>query len=783
MHFAMLILLIPAWLAVCAVFFLNELGYWLLFSWWRKPHPTRQPAAGATGEITASIIVLNWNGEDLLAECLPSVVEAVQHDGGQHEIIVVDNGSTDGSVDLLKKRFPMVKMICLEKNRFFTGGNNAGARAAQNDILVFLNNDMIVDKNFLRPLLDPFVSDRDLFAVSCQIFFWDPTKRREETGKTRAAWRRGWIEYRHDTPTEGDVRNRYVPAFWPGGGSAAMHREKFLATGGFDTLMDPFYLEDTDIGYQAWKRGWKILFCPVSRVLHKHRGTNSRLWERDFVERIIRRNRFLFIWKNITDFRLLLQHLWWFPHSLRRMSCAVSAGEMTRTYCMAIAKLPEALWKRNRCRLWYSRSDREAFRISNNTLEYKQHFLPLSPVGCGDRLRILFVCAYLPSPLHAGGGRMLQMIRGMSLKHEVSVLAFSDNQEERSYIPELEKMCKRLVVVDRKQHHDRESVIRHLPAPISVQFGDPKFGEILREMLGDDDYDVVQCEYVQMAYQMSVLRREVTVLTDHEVQHAAILQRMKMEHSTWRKLRLIPEWMQWLEAEISLCRKFDQVVALTEEDAWSLQRFDPRLPVEVIPMGVDPDHFHPPESNGSGNSLVYVGNFRHEPNVDAALYLVNEILPRVRQRLPDVEVSLVGAWPPPEVQVLASKHGVTVTGWVNDLRPYLDRASMLVVPIRLGVGMRGKVLEAMAMGKAVAATPLACAGLKAQHGEHVWIAENVDEFANGIVTLLTDANLRRRLGDNGRQLVESRYSWNSAVTKQVATYFDCLERKGRLTNA
>src|SRR5688572_9213116 len=118
----------------------------------------------------ASIIVLNWEGRHLLEEFLPSVVDAVRHDGGDHEILVVDNGSRDGSVEFLRAHFPSVRVIPLSRNCRFTRGNNAGVAGAKNDIVVFLNNDMEVDRDFLQPLLDGF-QDETVFAVSCQVFF------------------------------------------------------------------------------------------------------------------------------------------------------------------------------------------------------------------------------------------------------------------------------------------------------------------------------------------------------------------------------------------------------------------------------------------------------------------------------------------------------------------------------------------------------------------------------------------------------------------------------------
>jgi len=155
--------------------FLSDIFYFLL-----KPVLTQRaytPSPGVNIE-RASIVVLNWEGKHLLEEFLPSVVTAVQHDGRDHEILVVDNGSTDGSVEFLKVHFPGIRVVFLPRNMRYTGGNNAGINAALNDIVIFLNNDMQVDPDFIKPLLEGFGQEA-VFSVSCQVFFQDRERRRE----------------------------------------------------------------------------------------------------------------------------------------------------------------------------------------------------------------------------------------------------------------------------------------------------------------------------------------------------------------------------------------------------------------------------------------------------------------------------------------------------------------------------------------------------------------------------------------------------------------------------
>ena len=233
---------------------------------WLRLRGRKALAADARPDVTkATIVIPNWNGRDLLEKYLPSVLVAAQG----NEVIVVDDASTDGSAGFLAERFPTVRVIRNKMNLGFGGGSNAGFRAATNDIVVLLNSDMRVAADFLGPLLAGF-TDEKVFAVSCQIFFSDPAKLREETGLTQAWWENGGLRVRHRIDERVD---RLFPCFYGGGGSCAFDRRKFLQLGGFDELLKPFYLEDTDLGMMAWKRGWKVLYQPASHVFHEHRGT------------------------------------------------------------------------------------------------------------------------------------------------------------------------------------------------------------------------------------------------------------------------------------------------------------------------------------------------------------------------------------------------------------------------------------------------------------------------------------------------------------------------------
>ena len=333
---------------------------------WFKKHKEHRDTNTQRPNPTAAIVIVNWDGKHFLAECLPSVIEAVQYAGGNHEILVVDNGSTDGSVEFIRTNFPHVRVLSLDRNYGFGPGNNRGVQAVQTDIVVFLNNDMVVERAFLRALLGGF-TDASVFAVTSQIFFADPTRRREETGKTRVRFDRGFFDFWHDEIRPEDENREAIPVFWAGGGSCAVDRTKFLKIGGFDPLYHPFYVEDADLSYQAWKRGWKCVLAPASRVVHKHRGTSKAKFGNRFVDNTIRKNQFLFIWKNVTDAPMIFEHLVNLPRIHARAMIQNDPRSEIQAYLRAVLQAPQALARRVANIPHYVLSDRDVLAQSRKS--------------------------------------------------------------------------------------------------------------------------------------------------------------------------------------------------------------------------------------------------------------------------------------------------------------------------------------------------------------------------------------------------------------------------------
>jgi glycosyltransferase involved in cell wall biosynthesis len=187
--------------------------------------------------------------------------------------------------------------------------------------------------------------------------------------------------------------------------------------------------------------------------------------------------------------------------------------------------------------------------------------------------------------------------------------------------------------------------------------------------------------------------------------------------------------------------------------------------VEVIENGVDVEYFSPQEEDIDNNMLVFTGSMDWRPNQDAVSYFVAEILPRIRERVPSINAVFVGRDPPKGILKLGKLNGVIVTGTVEDVRPFIARAGVYIVPLRIGGGSRIKILEALAMKKPVVSTSVGAEGLRVKPGENIIIVDRAEEFAEAVVSCLGDTDLSRALGKKGRMLVEKYYRWEELGKK------------------
>lgn len=290
-----------------------------------------------------SIIIPTWNGKDLLQKFLPSVIKAANFYKGNAEIIIVDDGSTDASAEFLRTTYPIVKTISLKNNHGFAVACNSGLKHARHELVVFLNNDMEVAEDFLLPLSKHF-DDEEIFGVRLGIKWLTQEGMATDISNLflSLTFRFGFIEcpmLRLKQPIE-PFYCAYVS-----GGAGIFDREKLLQLQGFDQMFTPFYWEDVDLSYRAWKRGWKTVYESSSMVYHQPHSTTSRFKKRNYVWRISRRNRYLLIWKNISDSSLIIKHMFFIPCQLL---VSLVSGNLNHFFALfeALKHLPAVIKKR-----------------------------------------------------------------------------------------------------------------------------------------------------------------------------------------------------------------------------------------------------------------------------------------------------------------------------------------------------------------------------------------------------------------------------------------------------
>lgn len=271
-----------------------------------------------------SIVIPNWNGRGLLEKNLPAVLEM-----GSDEVIVVEDGSTDGSLEFVEEKYPEVRVIEHKVNQGFIKSVNDGFEKAIGDIVLLLNTDVTPQLGLKEVVVQHFKKDKELFAVSFN--------EESEWGSVKGVFYKGLVEHRPGTKPRHPVES-----FWASGGSAAYDRRKWLELGGMRAIYSPFYWEDLDIGYRAWKAGWRILWDYNARALHQHGATIKKKFSASKIDRTVKRNQILFFWTNITSVRMWLAHLLWLPIRMLFYGYFVPV-------ILATLRMPQVIVLRTRC--------------------------------------------------------------------------------------------------------------------------------------------------------------------------------------------------------------------------------------------------------------------------------------------------------------------------------------------------------------------------------------------------------------------------------------------------
>src|SRR5215203_4219023 len=394
-------------------------------------------------------------------------------------------------------------------------------------------------------------------------------------------------------------------------------------------------------------------------------------------------------------------------------------------------------------------------------------------------MHILWVKSELLHPLDKGGRiRTYEMLRRLRDHHRVTYIALDDGtitaeQRERAL-----EYCDDLVIVPWRRAPLRgwrrglailRNVFTSLPFALSPYCSAAMTRAIRERTTGDDRVDVVVCDFLVPALNVPDGLPCPVVLFQHNVEAMIWERRTRVATNPIMRLYMAEQWRRMRRVEREQCRRFDHVVAVSPEDAAVFRQAYGVDSVSSVPTGVDTDFFRPSGAvSRKAASIVFTGSMDWMPNEDGMVWFVEQILPRIEQAVPEATLTIVGRNPTARVNALAEgRPRVTVTGTVKDVRPYLEAASVVVVPLRVGGGTRIKIYEAMGMERAVVSTTIGAEGLDVRDGKHIILADDPATFADAVLGLLRSPERAAEIGQSAATHVRTHFGW-AAVAEQFA---------------
>jgi sugar transferase (PEP-CTERM/EpsH1 system associated) len=390
-------------------------------------------------------------------------------------------------------------------------------------------------------------------------------------------------------------------------------------------------------------------------------------------------------------------------------------------------------------------------------------------------MRILWLKSDLLLPLDKGGKlRTWHLMRHLAQHHDITYLAFADPDTPREHVDGMREVAARVETVARTD--PRKGSLRfyadaaaHLVDPLPYAVGKYRsraYRERLTQLLATSRFDLIVCDFLVPAVNLPRTLPCPAVIFTHNVEAEIWRRHAETNRNPIARAFLAAQHRRMLRFERRTLARFDGVLAVSDADSQAFDRLYPgavRQPAHVVPTGVETDFFTAEPSDPASKTLAFTGSMDWLPNEDAMLFFCRDILPLIRAEEPDVRLVIVGRTPTPAVKKLAEDAHVTVTGRVDDVRPYVRDASVYIVPLRIGGGTRLKIFEAMAMGKAVVSTTVGAEGLPVVAGEHLMLADEPRAFARGVVRLMRDIERRRQLETAARALVVDRYDWSAVA--------------------
>lgn len=400
-------------------------------------------------------------------------------------------------------------------------------------------------------------------------------------------------------------------------------------------------------------------------------------------------------------------------------------------------------------------------------------------------MNILMIWEERPSPFSGAALPAFNVLKHLGRSHTIRLLYLDDGLAAPRSYPELERYCSQIDPVPwHPQSHGSKllSVARDSCAPRKL-FSDyryfltsaylPAMASLIQDAR-HDNYDIVYASEPVAFYAWRFSTPKVMHAFD--CRSAEFYREYLRARRSMDKLYWFCTYLATRTTEKKLLAAFDASIVVSDKEYHAMKMLCPEARCITVPNGVDIDFFKPLAISEEWPSLVFVGYMSSHPNVDAITYFHSQVYDTLKRRFPNLKLFVVGQNPPPAVRALAKDPSICVTGFVEDVRPYVARASVVIAPFVSGMGIKNKVLEAMAMGKPVVTTSIGVRGINATHGDHLCIADSPLEFADQVEALLLDKPKRRRIGHQAREFVMKHHSW-ARVTDKIEMIFQEVQNR------